>query len=126
MGVLQRTFEKSQKVDNFLQKFNILEIGKSMDYRNPMYYETPIDQKMDQVHRKLARLHADHETLAAENRQLHQQVSYAAIKNQVRLANIPHSDKALQMLSIATTPAPNNQVKMSANNSRWSSAEIFL
>ena len=43
-----------------------------MDYRNPMYYETPIDQKMDQVHRKLARLHADHETLAAENRQLHQ------------------------------------------------------
>ena len=53
------------------------------------------------------------------------EVSYLAIKNQVRIAELPHSDKALLMLSVATTPA-NNEVKMSANNSKWSTAKIFI
>ena len=36
-----------------------------------MRYHNPIDQKVDQVQKKLVRLHADEESLAAENRQLH-------------------------------------------------------
>lgn len=84
-----------------------------------------IEQKIDQVHQKIGRLEAGHERLASDNRQFHQQVSYLAIKNQVRIAELPHSDKALLMLSVATTPA-NNEVKMSANNSKWSTAKIFI
>jgi len=84
-----------------------------------------IEQKIDQVQEKIGRLEAGHERLAIENRQFHQQVSYLAIKNQVRIADLPHSDKALLMLSVATTPA-NNEVKMSANNSKWSTAKIFI
>ena len=42
-----------------------------MDYTNPMKFRNPIDQKVDQVQRKLLRLHADEESLAIENRQLH-------------------------------------------------------
>lgn len=84
-----------------------------------------IEQKIDQVHNKIGRLEAGHERLATDNRQFHQQVSYLAIRNQVRIAELPHSDKALLMLSVATTPA-NNEVKMSANNSKWSTAKIFI
>ena len=49
-----------------------------MDYTNPMKFQTPIDQKVNQVQRKLVRLHADQEKLAEENRQLHKgmKVSY--------------------------------------------------
>ena len=49
-----------------------------MDYTYPMKFHNPIDQKVDQVQKKLVRLHADEESLAIENRQLHKgrKISY--------------------------------------------------
>ena len=49
-----------------------------MDYTYPMKFHNPIDQKVDQVQKKLVRLHADEESLAKENRQLHKgrKISY--------------------------------------------------
>ena len=43
-----------------------------------MKYQNPIDQKVARVQKKLVRLHADEESLAIENRQLHKgrKISY--------------------------------------------------
>ena len=48
-----------------------------------MKYQNPIDQKVDQVQKKLVRLHADEESLAKENRQLHKgrKISYILSMN---------------------------------------------
>ena len=53
-----------------------------MDYIYPMKYQNPIDQKVARVQKKLVRLHADEESLAIENRQLHKgrKISYTYVE----------------------------------------------
>ena len=91
-----------------------------------MEQEHPLDQKVNRIAKKLSKLQADYENLAHDNTMLHVGVSHLAIKQQVRLAELPHSELALKLIS-CTSFSPNNQVKLRANTSRWSiSTEIVL
>ena len=59
-----------------------------------MEQEHPLDQKVNRIAKKLSKLQADYENLAHDNTMLHVGVSHLAIKQQVRLAELPHSELA--------------------------------
>merc|ERR1712156_185604 len=84
-----------------------------------------LDQRINLVKKKIQRLDYDHEILNQDNTQLNKLVSHASLRNQVRLAQLPHSDQSLMLLSFAC-PVPNERVKLAINSSKWSTAEILL
>merc|ERR1712156_1392490 len=84
-----------------------------------------LDQRINLMKKKIKRLDYDHEILNQDNTQLNKLVSHASLRNQVRLAKLPHSDQALMLLSFAC-PVPHERVKLTMNSSKWCSAEILL
>merc|ERR1712203_565860 len=76
-----------------------------------------LDQRIIEVKRKIKRLDYDHEILDQDNTQLNKLVSHASLRNQVRLAQLPHSDQALMLLSFAC-PVPHERVKLTMNSSK--------